>query len=201
MILESLEQIKNEKGISLVELVVAVSIFSLVMIAATGIFISAMKAQKVIIAKQNIANNMRYVIEFMTKEIRMAQVDTDILSLDMTFNDGSGNPFNNSLSSSLSFINYGGEQIKYYLYTETDVGGDIIKSEVRRTNITTPGTADDNQPISSNEVFITDLKFTINGWDLTNGPAPLITIFMKAKAINGMGGEVELQTSISPRTY
>ncbi|MBU4141964.1 prepilin-type N-terminal cleavage/methylation domain-containing protein, partial [Patescibacteria group bacterium] len=170
-------KIQNEKGISLVELVVAVSIFSLVMIAATGIFISAIKAQKAIIAKQNVANNMRYAMEFMAKEIRMAQVDNTDPTL--TFNDGAGNPFNNGDDSTISFFISSGNQIKYSLF-----GNKIL-----RTNLTTADTADDDQSISSNEVSITGLNFKINNWNLTAGPAPLITIFMTAEAKNGVGGE------------
>lgn len=180
-----LNNFKNQKGISLVELVVAVSIFSLVMLAATGIFINAMKAQKAIIAKQNVAENMRYMMEFMAKEIRMAQVPTDA---DLTFNDGDGNQFIGGSSSTISFFISGGDQIKYFL----------SGNKVLRTNMTA---ASGDQPVSSDEISVTGLSFKINNWNISGGPAPLITIFMKAKAKNGVGGEVELQTSIAPRTY
>lgn len=194
MILESLKKIQNEKGISLVELVVAVSIFSLVMLAATGIFINAMKAQKAIITMQNVANNTRYVMEFMAKEIRMAQVD--VSNLDQTFNDGAGSKLNdsNSPSSDISFISFGGDKIKYSFS-----GGKVLRS-----NITSASAADDDQPISSDEFLITDLNFNLNDWDLTVGPsaaAPFVTIFIRAKFKSGVGKEIDMQTSVSPRTY
>lgn len=189
-----LEKFNNEKGISLIELVTAVAIFSLVMITVSGTFINAMKAQKTIIAKQSVAGNARYVMEFIAKEIKMAEVDA--LNLDLTFNDGAGNKLNagNSPSSIVSFISFSGDKIKYSLS-----GGKILRS-----NITTLSIADDNQPISSDEVSITDLKFTVNDWNLTDGPgaaAPLITILIKAKSVSEAAETIDLQTSVSPRTY
>lgn len=170
----------NEKGVSLIELVVAVSIFAMVVIAASGIFINAMKAQKAISAKQNVAGNMRYVMEFMVKEIRMAQVDNAVPS--MTFNDGA-NPVNDGHFLKISFKNGFGNVVTY----EFDNGNKKILRN--------------NEPLSSDEVLITGLDFKINAWDIAAGPSPLITIFMKAESKNGVGGEMDLQTSVSPRTY
>lgn len=204
---KTIKKYDNEKGISLVELVVAVSIFSSVMLAATGIFINAIKAQKAIIAKQNVMNNMRYIMEFMVKDIKMAQV---ALSPDLTFKGANGlklNIDNNFLepSTAISFIRFNEDEVKYFFYNETDAGGNVVKSEVRRTNITSLSNADDDQSISSDEVLITGLSFTGNDWSLSTGApspaAPFITILIKARAKNGVGGEMELQTGISPRTY
>ncbi|MBU4338755.1 prepilin-type N-terminal cleavage/methylation domain-containing protein [Patescibacteria group bacterium] len=185
-------KIQNEKGISLVELVVAVSIFSLVMIAATGIFINAMKAQKAIIAKQNVANNMRYIMEFMTKELRMARVNNTDPTL--TFNDGDENDDGTFLTvkngnfSRISFENGFGNTV---LYKFDSANEKILRKEG----------AVAEQTVSSNEISITGLNFKINNWNLTAGSAPLITIFMTAEAKNGVGGEIDVQTSVSPRTY
>lgn len=188
-----LKKIQNEKGISLVELVVAVSIFSLVMITASGIFINALKAQKMIVAKQNVADNLRYAMEFMVKEMRMAQADT--VNPDLTFNDGAAVPatVKNGRFSKISFKNMSSSSIVYDF--------DSVSNKILRNDI---GGAGGAQAISSDEVLITDLKFTVNNWNLTTGPAavaPLVTILIKAKAKSGAGGEIELQTSVSPRIY
>lgn len=179
------QKIQNEKGISLIELVVAVAIFSVVIIAAVGIFISAMKAQKAMLAKQNMADSLRYTMEYMVKELRMAQIDT--VDSALTFKKDSSDiaGFKNDHSSSLYFKNSAGDSVQYSLS-----GNKILK---------------DVQPISSNEVKIISLNFTINNWSLVNDPtdgkAPLITIYMKAEAKSGAGGDMELQTSVSPRIY
>ncbi|MDP3057829.1 MAG: prepilin-type N-terminal cleavage/methylation domain-containing protein [bacterium] len=193
MALEIFKKINNEKGISLVELVVAVSVFSMVITAASGIFINALKAQKTIVAKQNVADNLRYIMEFMVKEMRMAQTDT--VNPDLTFNDGAATPVTvkNGRFTKISFKNMSSSSIVYDF--------DSVNSKILRNDFGGTGGA---QAISSDEVLITDLKFMVNNWNLTTGPAaaaPFITIWIKAKAKSGAGGETELQTSVSPRIY
>lgn len=174
----------NEKGISLVELVVSVSVFSLIMITASAIFINAIKAQKIILAKQSVAENMRYTMEFMVKELRMTQANN---TLNLTFEKTSGTQLNlaNSPSSTIRFINYNTDIINYSL----------VGNKVMRNN----GSGD--QPVSSDEVKITGLSFILNNWNLTAGPAPLVTIVIKAESLNGSSGTMELQTSVAPRIY
>ena len=62
----------NKNGLTLVELLVATSIFSLVVLAAIGLLITSIKAQRKSIAIQNVQDNARYIIDFMSKEIRMS---------------------------------------------------------------------------------------------------------------------------------
>lgn len=175
----------NEKGISLIELVVAVSVFSLVVLAATGIFINSMKAQRIILAKQNVAENMRYTMEYMIKEIRMAKINP---TATLTFERTAGIQLDdsNSPSDTIRFINSNNAEITYSLI------GDAIKRDDGSGTF---------QPVSSDEVRITGLSYTLNNWNLANGPAPLITILIKAEALNGVGGTMELQTSVAPRIY
>lgn len=179
-----LKKINNQKGISLIELVVAVSIFSLVVITASGIFINAIKTQKVILAKQNIAENLRYASEFMVKELRMAQ---PVNPANLTFLKSAGVQLNssNSPSSSIQFFNYNADFVTYSL-----VGNKIMRNS---------GTGD--EPISSDEVKIIGLSFILNDWNLAVGPAPYITIIIIAESMGGTGGAMELQTGVSPRIY
>lgn len=188
-----LEKIKNEKGISLVELVVAVAVFSLVVTVASGIFINAMKAQKEIMAKQSIADDLRYDADFMLKELRMAQANPSDATL--TFSDGAGNPLNANTSppsSVIYFFNSSGNNIAYSL-----VGSNIMREDISN--------ATGAQSISSGAVEITSLSFILNNWNLTKGApgaaSPLITVLITARAKSGVGGDIELQTSVSPRIY
>lgn len=176
-----LEKIQNEKGISLIELVVAVSVFSLVVMATSGIFLNAIKTQRTIIAKKNVAEDAQYVMEFMVKELRMAKIN--VADLTLTFNDGAGSQlnFNNSPSSVVSFINFNNETIKYSL----------LGNKIQRNDI----------DITSGGIKINSLGFTLNNWDLSVGPAPLVSILIKAESVNGVGGQIEMQATISPRIY
>jgi prepilin-type N-terminal cleavage/methylation domain-containing protein len=62
--------IKNKKGFTLIELMVALSIFTMVMVAAVGATVSALSANKRARAAQAIIFNLNYAIETMTRNIR-----------------------------------------------------------------------------------------------------------------------------------
>lgn len=66
---------KNNQGVSLIELIAAVAIFSFLILLATQIFKMAVDGQRGSISAQNVQENMRYAMEKMSKEIRMAQIN------------------------------------------------------------------------------------------------------------------------------
>ena len=106
--------IKNKKGVTLLELTVAVAIFSVIILSTTQIFKMVLDGQRNAIAAQNIQESMRYAFEVVSKEIRMAQKGSG----------GECNGLNNNIyltengvamGNELYFKNYIGECVKYYL--------------------------------------------------------------------------------------
>ena len=67
-----------QKGVTLIELIVASGIFILIIFVIFGIFINVLKSQIKNLAFQEIQNNGRYILEMMVKEIRMSKVITDL---------------------------------------------------------------------------------------------------------------------------
>ena len=63
----------NKKGYTLIEIIVAIGLFSMIMVFVMGIFKSVMEGQKLAISSQNIQENLRYTFEVMSREIRAAQ--------------------------------------------------------------------------------------------------------------------------------
>jgi len=79
-------EMKN-KGFTLIELTIALAIFSLVIISMASIAVSMIKNQRKIFALQNIQEPARYILESMSKEIRMSQINWvsgDKLTLNIT---------------------------------------------------------------------------------------------------------------------
>ncbi|MCG2695682.1 prepilin-type N-terminal cleavage/methylation domain-containing protein, partial [Candidatus Parcubacteria bacterium] len=72
--------IKNNAGVTLLELTVAVAIFSFAVLSATQIFKMVLEGQRSAIAAQSTQESMRYALEVMSKEIRMAKVIQNINS-------------------------------------------------------------------------------------------------------------------------
>lgn len=159
-------------GFTLIELLAAVAIFGVTMAAVLGIFMNAIKQQQIIFAKQGVADNALYVMEFVIKELRMAQ----------SIDPGSKN--NNF--TSMTFTNSSGETIIYSLS-----GSQFARKR---------GT-DAARPISSSEIGICDLNFSINNWDAAH--APRITVFMKV--VKGICASpqtaLDMQATVSPRLY
>jgi prepilin-type N-terminal cleavage/methylation domain-containing protein len=65
----------NNKGFTLIELIVAMAIFLFVVAGAIGIFISIILHQKRVLAEQQLINQVSYVEEYMSKALRMATYD------------------------------------------------------------------------------------------------------------------------------
>jgi len=63
----------NKNGFTLIELMVAIAIFVLVMSTASGIFILALRHQEKALAKQELLSQTSFIIEYMSRGIRMAK--------------------------------------------------------------------------------------------------------------------------------
>jgi len=164
--------LKSSFGFTLVELLVAITIFGVVMIMISGILINAIREQRIVLAKQAIGDNALYTMESVIKELRMAKL--------ITTTAGNGN--------NLTFGNSAGDSITYSLSN-----GQIMRNDATL--------ATGNQPVSSNEITISGLNFSVNNWDSTH--APRITIFMRAQEATSSSSQtsLEIQTTVSPRLY
>lgn len=88
---------KKTGGFTLLELIVAIGVFSAVISASTGIFISTLVAQRKAISLQNVQDNIRFATESMAKEIR------------------TGENFSVNGETQLNFTNAAGASIVYLL--------------------------------------------------------------------------------------
>src|SRR3972149_11970405 len=59
------------RGYTLIELMVAIGIFSIVVAMTSSMFITSLKGQEKSYASQNVADSARYAMEMMSREIRM----------------------------------------------------------------------------------------------------------------------------------
>jgi len=70
--MKNLFKTKN-KGFSMIELIVAIAIFSIVITIVLGLFINALRGYRKTLALQNVEENVRFLLNFMTKELRMVK--------------------------------------------------------------------------------------------------------------------------------
>lgn len=67
-----LNKYKNSQGYSIIEALIAMSIFITVVTVAINAFASALNAQKVVIAEETMSQNISFAMEFMNRQLRTA---------------------------------------------------------------------------------------------------------------------------------
>ncbi|MDD2753087.1 MAG: prepilin-type N-terminal cleavage/methylation domain-containing protein [Candidatus Portnoybacteria bacterium] len=106
------EKIKN--GFTLIELLVAMAIFSVVILTAVSIFTVGMGGTKKIFGQQAVQESGRFILESISKEIRMSEVNGLNGTLLASLPDGLSGPY-----ASLRIINADKQTIDY-IFNEAD---------------------------------------------------------------------------------
>ncbi len=68
---------KNNAGFTLIEMIVALAAFSLIITSMVSIAFSVIQSQRKSFALQNSQESSRYILESMSKEIRMSLINSD----------------------------------------------------------------------------------------------------------------------------
>ncbi|MFA5886348.1 MAG: type II secretion system protein [Patescibacteria group bacterium] len=179
-------QFKKRGGFSLIEIVVSVTLFSVIILSVTSIFKLVIDSQRSALAAQNVQENIKYFLEVIGKEMRMAQKnkgncaiipDEDIFAITSVNSD-----------DSLFFRNYDGECVSYSL---ADDGGNtrFLVSRGVKSGFISPA-----------KIAIDGLHFSISGGTTTQA---IVTINLRAHAVGSVQfkSDMIIQTSISSRYY
>lgn len=67
---------QNNKGATIIELLVVLSVFVFIIIVTISIFISVTQRQRSVLKEQELLNQTSYVIDYMSRKIRMAVADS-----------------------------------------------------------------------------------------------------------------------------
>jgi prepilin-type N-terminal cleavage/methylation domain-containing protein len=196
-----MKQIKTERGratesgFTLMEMLVAISLFVVVILAATQIFRMTIEGQRSALASQNIQENVRYFFEVMSKEVRMAQknksncsslLDSNPTPTYKVFNTAEVNG-----KEALYFENQYGECVVYYVNSD-----DVLM--INR--------AGDEAAAMPSSLIINDLEFEVEDDEMgeTHSLQPKISLVMDVSsdaAKHSSRKQIKLQTTISSRYY
>jgi len=158
-------------GFSLIELVVAVFVFSILIVLAGGSFVGALTMQKRALNIKKVEENGRFILELMAREIRVA------------------NPINTGDSacpgpSILSFQHPVNGAIQYFLS-----GGGVY----RRVNGV-------DAAISNPDTIVSRLNFCVSGPANGDGKQPRVTIILGLTSGGALQSDaLDLQTTVSQR--
>ena len=177
----------NNKGFSLIEMLVVVLIFTIVMGIAMGVFTSALKLQKYNLAYQQLLSQVSYAMEYMDRSIRMAVKNPALATYNCSFDIYNKNYYRVS-TSYLRFVNYNGQCQNFYLSS----------GQIRSLNTAIYASS---LPLTSSDFTVTVLRFVISG-DVA-GSQPKVTIVMEIEAKTTVlpKPKIKIQTTVSQRNF
>jgi type II secretory pathway pseudopilin PulG len=191
---------KKRKCFSLVEILVSISVFAVIISIVSGFFISSLKVQNSVFMRQEILSEVSYVMEYVSRAIRMATKDTNGDCIGVNENYAlSGTQSNNyggeivTTGSMITFRDYSGNCKRFY---QNNLGQLI---EDRKS----PGGNWYGVKLISNEINVLDVIFTLRGEDQLDSDQPRITFIIKARekdaSASSLSKTVKIQTSVSQR--
>jgi type II secretory pathway pseudopilin PulG len=175
-------KIKDQSGTTLFELVVAMAIFTILILAVTSIYQLVYQSQRNAIDARNTQESMRYVMEVFSKELRSAQRDGDAITPGVCANVTNGQIYDTT-GTELNFRNYRDQCVKYY------ITGDSLM--VDRGSVTATATP--------NEIRVSNLQFEVRN----AAEQARVTIKADVEALNRTSNKqrLKIQTTVSSRYY
>ena len=172
---------KNQSGLSLLEIVVAVSIFTALILSSTQIFQSVIQNHRQSIAMQNMQANLSYTFEVMSKEIRMAvkAEESGCITANSIYETSED-------LDELFFLNQDEKCVSYYLVDDNGVSRLKIKRDEKEAFVT------------PSDLEVKDLQFFVD-----DDGQPRVTIMLDISPIDPSLSTqiIKIQTTISSRNY
>jgi len=180
----------NQKGFTLIEMIVSISILLLVSGVAVSLFLSSVIEQRRIIAKDDLTASLGFALEYMSKGLRMATKDVtgncleDCLDCNYALTRLDQNTGN---YLGIKFINSSDNNScqEFFLDNESDPQNIVIK-EIK----------DNSNPVAltSDKIKINSFYFILN--EITQ---PRVTLFLDAELKNNSNSKAKIQTTVSQR--
>ena len=194
---------KKQRGFSIVELLIAGFIFSVVFGVATSTFVNAIRVQKYNMAQHQLLDQTSYAIEYIGRALRMAKTDDGTC--------GVGNGRNYKVAGSgriISFKNYN-DECELFEWDDFDNDGDFDSIIVTIADIDPANPLAnfrlEKVPLNSGNYRVTDARFYIEGELQTDDLQPRVTVFMEFSRdtpISPWGASsisLKVQTTVSQR--
>lgn len=170
----------RKKGFTLVEMMVALGIFSMALGITSQTFVAGIKLQRKFLASTESLNEISYLMEYMARSIRMAYKDmapvcltTAKLNYESTY-DGEG----------IKFMKKNSQCQEFYLDGET-----LYESKNNGAEI---------NALTSPKIKV--IAFNVgpsDSWDQEDEEQPRVTLFLEVEAHDGT--RVRMQTTVSQR--
>ncbi len=180
----------QKKGFTLVEMLVATILFLVAMTASISIFMSTVRANQKITAMQKVENEIRYIMEVISKEVRLGTIHYD--DYEEAFPNGFINPV-----STLA-LEDNADNVSYFALNGDEGSPGIVQ-------ISLDGI--DWSDLNTDSVFVDSLDFYLlpkenpfrrSAYDIKQ---PMVIINLEAHHDQGIEGKIRIQTAVSSRQY
>lgn len=189
-----------QKGYTLIEILVAIGIFTTVIAVPTGFFVSSLKGQQRALNSQTLVDNVSYSLEYISRALRMAKKETNCTSKTdpstcvCLKNKGYG--FNYETTQ-------GGKGIRFDNYQNVcqEIFWDTSDNQLKEIK-------DGGSPVALTSKKLQVLSFKIGTttpdiWSQDNDKQARVTLFLEiqAKGPEAFGSQpkIQIQTTISQR--
>ncbi|MFH1036581.1 MAG: prepilin-type N-terminal cleavage/methylation domain-containing protein [Patescibacteria group bacterium] len=172
---------EKSAGFTLVEILVAMVIFSIIIGAALEVFVTGIKSQRRIFAQQELLDQTSYALEYMSRAIRMTKKDLTATCLSQP-------NLNYELTHSgegIKFKNYNGECQEFYLEN----------NQLRENKNGSVFALTSTSTIPR----INSFEFVVSGQEQDDNLQPAVTVFWKMEGRDQVGSQI--QTTISQRNF
>lgn len=177
-------------GFTLIELVIALSIFGVIMIIASDSFINVIRNNRESVNEQNIQDHARFLYEMMLKEIKMAKIDDVLSPTCVGSSDKMYSLVSDASGQSLTFKNYLNQCVTYRFDSTTK------KMQIRRDGASFVSIFPKEIEVEDVSFSITNLTASTTG--LRHFP-PSVTLSLRIKSIMWKQPVLQLQSTVSAR--
>ncbi len=173
----------KKNGFTLIELMVAITLFAIVIGAVSGVFVSGLREQRRALASAELLDQTSYVLEYMSRALRMAKKEIDEGCL---LNHGLN--YEITPRGGLRFINHLEEDDCQEFFLENNQ----LMYWKQSTNQTLP--------LTSENLEIVSLNFRLRGEDQADNLQPRVTISFNVRAgVGDIRPYIIIQTTVSQR--
>ncbi len=186
-------KINFQKGLTVIEILLTILIFTVILTGVFNLFVTAIREQRRNLASQELLSQTGFLLEYMSRSIRMAR--KDLTGLCLTTAGAKSNYETNVERNRIRFLNHEHRCQEFFLS-----GTQINKrksTDHRAINFGSP------LPLTSPRLTVAAFRIGPSfGWSQADTIQPRVTFFLDIKGPIPVGAErpeIMIQTSLSQR--
>ncbi len=185
---------KYSRGVTLIELLVSISVFSIFITVDAQLLASALKYYQQGIEKTELLNHISYSLDFMSRSLRMAQKDINGQCITRNLNYENYNGL-----SAVRFVNYQGKCCEFSSQDISQAGKTYRILMVRKSSTGSAQQLGDFVALTPIGLSVDSLAFSLHGQSQTDTSQPSVTLALKISGRLIPPLATKIQTTISQR--